>query len=462
MRAPGLHAVAASGRRIGGVTLLSIRASVRTKLVVALLVLLAVCVALLPALIKGDGTPEGQLQILLSYTLGCSFGILCLATLWSSCALFAAEIDSSRIQVSAVKPVRLAEFWAGKWLALLLINAVLVSLVYAGVYAQLRWRMHRSGWADVERPSSRRVTRPALPSPQEEARQVYQLMQRQQAVPQGVSERAVLRVLAQRAAEKYDVINPGDEVRWTFRLERPVAAGEAVTVRVKFDTEYSSRANVKGVCQLVCLNRPAHAVRVELDDFTQREIEFSVDARAFVEQDPAAGETLRDFELTFRHTGDPQHASALMVRFRQDVALLTAGGSFEANLVRAALLHGSVLALLAAFGLTLSACFSLPVAAFAATVLLALTLVGNAVVRVVAQEDEKVWWNKPGIWVSRAVSAVTGQALKESPAASLARGERIDDVVLREAFVWNVAVVPCLFAALGCSVLRRRELARTE
>ena len=148
-----------------------------------------------------------------------------------------------------------------------------------------------------------------------------------------------------------------------------------------------------------------------------------------------------------------------MLRFRQDVVLLTAGGSFVANLARAALLQGSVLALLSAFGLTLSACFTLPVAAFVATILLALTMVGNAVVRGVSQEDEKVWWNRPGIWVSRAVSEASRHALADEPLTALTRGERIGTAALASALAWNGVLVPALFAVVGCVVLRRRELA---
>lgn len=461
MSRPLLHQALASVRRVGGVAILSVRASVRTKAVAALLVLLAVCVTLLPGLIKGDGTPEGELHILLTYTLGFSFGILCLATLWAACSLFAAEIDSSRMQLSAVKPVRLAEFWFGKWIALLMLNAVLLSLVYAGVYMQVQWRIHRSGWAEDERPTSQRVTRPTLPSPKEEARQTYQIMLQKKVVPEGLGERTVLRVLEERATEKYDVINPGEEVNWQFQLAKPISVGGRVTVRVKFDTEFSAREHVKGICRLTVKNRPACAVQVELDDFTQREIEFTVDTRAFFQngEGPGAEEALQAFGLSFTHTGDPKRSSALMLRFRQDVVLLTAGGSFEANLVRAALMQGSVLALLAAFGLTLSACFTFPVAAFVATVLLVLTLVGNAVVKVVAQEDEKVWWNKPGIWVSRVVYGVTLHAMKDEPLTAVTRGERIDGAALRSAVVWNAVGVPCLFALFGCGILKRRELA---
>jgi hypothetical protein len=476
------HLAAASARRVGGVAVLALRASLRTKVVAALLVLLAVCVVLLPSVIKGDGTHEGDLHILLTYTLGFSFGILCLATLWAACALFAAEIDSSRMQLSAVKPVRAAEFWLGKWLALLVLNAVLLAAVYAGVYAQVCWRMAGSGWEAGDRPSSRRVTRPVLPTPREEALQTYQVMRQQKGLPEGVSEKSVLRVLEARAGDKYDVINPGDQVAWTFRMARPVRIGETVTVRVKFDTEYSTREQVAGVCRLAAAARPELAVEVELNDFTQNEVEFDVDTRVFAQQSAEVGgresevrgqssgdgvqgsgfgeqAALQEFGLSFRHTGDPKKASALMLRFRRDVVLLTPGGTFEANLARAALLHAGVLALLAAFGLTLSACFSLPVAAFVATVLMVLTLVGNSVVQVVAEEDEKSTLNLPGIWVSRGVFEVTQHAMKDEPLKALTRGERIEGGVIGTAAAWNVVLVPFVLLLLGCAALRRRELA---
>ena len=459
-----------SVRRVVGIALLALRASLRTKAVAALLALMAACVLVLPGVVKGDGTPEGDLHILLSYTLGFSFGILCLATLWAACALFAAEIDSERMQLSAVKPVRAAEFWVGKWLALLALNAVLLAAVYAGVYAQVRWRVRQNGWEASECLLSRRVTHPVLPTPREEALQTYEELRKQNTLPEGLSERSALQTLEAKANERYDVINPGDPAHWRFRLARPVGASEPVTVRVKFDTELSTRETVKGVFQLSASAYPERAVEVRLDDFTQNEIEFVVDTRAFVGEEvggprsEAGGQrsekdVFQEFELSFRHAGDPKRSSGLMLRNRRDVVLLTPGGSFEANLVRAALLQWSVLALLAAFGLTLSACFSMPVAAFTATVLLLLTVVGNSVVQVVSEEDEKEWQNKAGIAVSRAVHQVSGHAMKAEPLTALAHGERIGSEALETAVAWNVALVPLLLALAGCAVLRRREFA---
>lgn len=452
------NGIAASARRIGGVAVLAVRAALRTRTVAALFALLAACVLVLPGVVKGDGTPEGELHILLTYTLGFAFGLLCLATLWAACALFAAEIDSARMQLSAVKPVRAVEFWAGKWLALLALNAVALLAVYAVVYAQVRWRIHRDGWEVIEQPVSRHVTRPLLPTPREEARDTLADLRARNELPQGYSERTILRVLEEKAHEKYTEIPPGGRQSWRFRLARPLRMGKAVTVRLRFETEYNTRAQVRGICRLGSVET-ARAVEVPLDDFTLKEIEFDVEARAFG-QVPAAG--LRTFELSFAHTGDARHAAGLLLRFRKDVALLTPGGSFWMNLMRAAAVHWSVLALLAAFGLTLSVCFSLPVAAFVATVLLVLTMVGNSVVQAVSEEDAQKWSNRAGVLVSRTVHGATRRALQAEPLAALTNGERLDAGMLRVSLGWNALLIPLLLAAAGCAVLRRRELADTE
>lgn len=442
-------------RRVTGVALLAVRAALRTRTVAVLLMALAAGVALLPAAVKGDGTPEGDLQILLSYTLGFSFAVLCLSTMWAACALFASEIDSALMQLSAVKPVTPLDLWLGKWCALLAMNAFFLAAVYGAVYARVQWRFWRGGWGVLERPVCRHVARPELPPPEAEAREVYKDMRERGVLPKGMSEQAVLRVLAERAADKYDVIDPGGTAAWRFDLRRPVGYAERVTARVRFDTEFSTREHVTGVCRLRSLEQPEAFVDVELDDFTMNEIEFAVDTRAF---GIAEGDTLRGFELSFRHTGDPRSAAGIMLRFRQDVALLTPGGTFEANLLRSALVHGSALAVLAAFGLTLSACFTFPVAAFVAIVLLLLAMVGTSVVRVASEEDSRNMLHRMGVRVSRAVHFATSRAMREEPLGALTRGERIESRAVAESVIWNGMALPLVFAVAGGWVLRRREM----
>jgi len=441
-------------RKIFGILLISLRAALRAKTVFALLVLMAACMTLLPAVIKGDGTPEGDCRILVMYTIGFAFAILCLATLWAACALFAAEIDNQSIQLSAVKPVRAFEFWFGKWLALLILNGMLVMAVYGAVYAQILWKQRRAGWRESVQLVSRHVARPVLPTPREEALETYLFLEKQKELPKGFSKAQILRALTDKARERYTIVNPGESVEWRLKLARPVATNEIVTVRIRFDTEYSTRTQVAGLCRLAPDNPGAHAIEVPLNDFSLNEIVFDVSCVVFGEPREISG-----FNLSFTHMGAPDKSSALMLRFRKDVALLTHGGTFEANLVRSAIIHWSILALLAAFGLTLSACFSLPVAVFTSTLLLLLVMVGTAVTEVVSQEDEKEWLQRPGIIVSRVVSNVAQHAIRMDPLEAVINGERIETRPFLEALLWNLFIVPVCFALLGIVILRRRELA---
>jgi hypothetical protein len=441
-------------RKIFGILILALRAALRTKTVFALLLLIASCVLLLPVVIKGDGSPQGDCQILLLYTLGFSFGILCLSTLWAACALFAAEIDNQLIQLSIVKPVRAIEFWLGKWLALLVLNALILTAVYGVVYLQLKGKQRQPGWRENVQLVSRSVVHPLLPTPEEEARAAYAELEQKKALPRELSKAQILRVLISKAHERYTVVNPGESVAWRFPLHRPVTAMEPITVRIRFDTELSTRTHVMGVCELSSGIPQAKTLQVPLDDLSQNEIEFDLAGNAF-----GVTNTITSLNLRFTHTGDPAKSAALMLRFRQDVVILTPGGSFEANLFRSALVHWSVLALLAAFGLTLSACFSLPVAVFTSTILVLLVMIGTSVTATVSVEDENEWLKRPGIIVSRGVSTVAHHALRLDPLDALVKGERIEKQALGEALLWNSLLTPACFALLGILILKRREWA---
>lgn len=447
--------------RIFGITALALRAALRTKTVLALLALLIACTIGLPLLIKGDGTPQGELQILLSYTLSFSFGLLALATLWSACSLFAAEIDSNRIQLTMVKPVRPWELWLGKWFALLLLNALLLAAVYVGVYLQIQWRISRQHWEAIEHPTSQFVTHPILPTPAEEAKTVYAQLSQQGQLPTNLTQRAILRALEEKARERYSILNPGEQEKWKFTLNRPIRIGDPLTVRMRFDTEFSTRAHVQGICRLSTDDAPGKAVEVPLNDFTLNEIEFMVNTEAFAISENQENK-LSNFNLSFHYQTPHKNASAIMLRFRQDVVLLTPGGTFEGNLARSALIHWCVLGLLSAFGLTLSACFSLPVAAFTATILMILCMVGNTVVEVIAEEDTKDWKNLPGIYVSRAIHAATQAALHASPLDSVTHNERIEPRLILETSLWDLLVLPGFFLLLAHLVLSHRELADSD
>jgi ABC-type transport system involved in multi-copper enzyme maturation permease subunit len=438
--------------------LLALRASVRTKVVVFLVLLQILCALVLPRIVKGDGTPAGDLQILLTYTLGFSFGLQALSTLWSSCSLFAGEISNFQIQLSLVKPVRYVTFWFGKWLALLVLNAALLIFIYTIVYVQVRWVERSEGWNFGVVPSSLHVARPILPTPEEEALQVYENLEASNSLPEDLSKKMTLAALEEQASERYDIINPGDEVKLKYHLIRSVKKGESLIVRLNFDTEYSTRAHFKGVCRLMLEDNQEIFMESTLDSVTQNEIRLTYGSDEFIEKS-TEGDSLRDFVVSFKFTGDDDKASALLMRFRQDAALLIPGGIFETNLMRSALVQGSVLALLAAFGLTLSAVFSFPVAAFAATVVLALIMIGGGVLPLVSKEDEQQWQNRVGVMVLRSAQYTTRHISDIAPLHSVVKSDRISDYSILISVFWNMGLMPLALAILACAALSRRELA---
>ena len=66
-------------RRVAAHFVLGLRAPWRSRLVAALLVLLAATVLVLPAHLHSDGTPAGELRMLLTGTLGPAMAVLAAA-----------------------------------------------------------------------------------------------------------------------------------------------------------------------------------------------------------------------------------------------------------------------------------------------------------------------------------------------------------------------------------------------
>ena len=191
-------------------------------------------------------------------------------------------------------------------------------------------------------------------------------------------------------------------------------------------------------------------------------LNFRLDTATFLPGDSGEKPALRHFTCTFHLNGSSKRDSATMLRYRKDVELLTPGGSFLANYARAAFLQFCTLAALAALGLFLSACFTLPVAAFAGTLLLVLFPVTHLVTLVVTEEDRDTWLNRTGIWISERVTESVNIAVRGNPLDLLTRGERIDRKLLASSVACDLAIFPLLFAGAGCLVLRKRELSEAK
>src|ERR1051325_137301 len=127
-------------QRLFAIAWLTWKAALRFRLFLVVAGLLLASVVGLPLLIKDDGTARGFTQILLTYTLSTVCALLGLSTLWLACGTLARDIEECQMQVVAVKPIARWQIWLGKWLGIMSLNAALLAISGASVYALLLYR----------------------------------------------------------------------------------------------------------------------------------------------------------------------------------------------------------------------------------------------------------------------------------------------------------------------------------
>src|SRR5450631_1190046 len=127
-------------QRIFAIAWLTWKAALRFKLFLVIAVLLILAVVGLPLVIKDDGTAQGFTQIILTYTLSAITALLGLSTIWLACGTLARDIEECQIQVVATKPIARWQIWLGKWLGIVSLNATLLAISGACIYAVLEYR----------------------------------------------------------------------------------------------------------------------------------------------------------------------------------------------------------------------------------------------------------------------------------------------------------------------------------
>jgi hypothetical protein len=148
--------------KIATIAGLTWKAAFRYRLFWILCALLAAAVVGLPLLLKDDGTAQGMVQILLTYTLSATAALLGFATLWLSCGTLARDVEECQMQMVAVKPIARWQIWLGKWLGLLSLNAVLLALAGAAIFVLLQWRAGQASARPAKNPARGHFCLPRL------------------------------------------------------------------------------------------------------------------------------------------------------------------------------------------------------------------------------------------------------------------------------------------------------------
>ncbi|MCK6499826.1 MAG: hypothetical protein L6Q38_10145 [Nitrospira sp.] len=432
-----------------------------------LIALLLGAVVVLPMIIKHDGSAQGFTQILLTYTLGVISALLSLVTLWLACGTLARDVDECQMQVVATKPIARWQIWLGKWVGIMVLNAMLLGVAAGAVYLLMQWRatqlppeVQESLRSNVL--TARRVVKEPMPDLESRVEQL--IRQRLPELEAKGINLAEFRSQAHEMIKANEQLVPPEHFK-RYRIDLRSAPGNPenrpVFVRVKFHTP---ELGAKRPYELeIVVGPPETPTRRgtlrSLAAEAAHEIEFGpvpLDNDGFLVVDVA------------NRSDKP-----LLFPLEDGLEVLYPEGGFGLNYIRALMVTLCGLGLLAAIGLSAASFLSFPVAAFLATTVLILGLSTGTMKSVV--EDRTILGldhetNQPAFPAIDAVMVPVFEAALETvnlvrqfapiDAVSSGRSVTWGDVARAGALV--VGLMGGAFAAVGIVAFTRRELATAQ
>ena len=457
-------------QRLLAITWLTWKAAFRFRLFVVIAVLLLASVVGLPLLIKDDGTARGFTQILLTYTLSVIATLLGLSTLWLACGTLARDIEECQMQVVATKPIARWQIWLGKWLGIVSLNAALLLLSGASVYALLQWRATKLPEKEQyilrnEVLVARGSAKPASVDAEIEAetdRTLAERLKQNPVAPSDVPE--VRKQIRERIKSEVQTVLPGWPHSWAIDLgfAKNYLHDKPLYLRVKFNAAEKSPSGT----------------------FTTWWFVGSPEAQTAGWRDEMSlsPDTFHEFEIPPNLFGDDgvlgiqfvnPNNTALLFPLEDGMEVLYREGSFALNFARGLGIILCWMALLAALGLAASSFLSFPVAAFFSLAILTMSLSTGTLANVVEEGTIMNYNAETGrsgspaldfiaIPIFRAALAVINLAKDFSPIDSLSTGRSITWGELGRAFGQIVLLLGGLIGLFGIAVFSRRELATAQ
>ncbi|MDE0839350.1 MAG: hypothetical protein OSB41_09890, partial [Kiritimatiellae bacterium] len=455
--------------RVAALAWVTVREAVRSRFMVSMLILLAAVNGLLPLLVQGDGTAAGMVEIMLRYTLGVSGVLLGVASLWLACGSIALDVQTRRIHHVLTKCVQPVELWFGKWLGLVLLNAVLIAVSYLTVIGLLHWRLARMDITDTERAMLHtHVLQPHerfLPQAETFGRQVDEHFQRLvdgDQILEGVRKTHVRETIERRIRAARSVVGPGADRTWTLvvpdniRSDRPVVLSLTLVPPVGPVPKGEGRWTIEEIGSLA--NAPP---LISMTHPLYRE--------SRVELPGGLLKSGQAYTVRFRNAMRQPSGQSIVFDSEMPVAFLQARGHFVSSYAAAMCMQILQLSALCAFGLLCGACFSFPVASFAAGAILGVAMIGHSVSQSLQRETGIHAHGQERIGFTRVINLagevmidisekLVGPAFNRNPLPLLSRGVRVRWGDVAGAAVVLVLVYGGLAAGLSCLVIRRREL----
>ena len=407
---------------------LTLRALVRGHVLTLLLAAVALVHVLFPSIVRADNTAAGWREMYVRAVPGFVVAVALVVTLACACGFFSRERETNRLALTVVRPASAFAVAVGRWLALCGVAAVALALNAVLTVARL-----------PDAPNCRHHVAPTLPPAATVARQMMEEYLKDPSTPEAVKKaprRRVLELLTNREKDRYDAIVPKESQAWTFPVD---SSCSGLAVRVCFSSASSMSRSARGTLTFGGLSGVVSNNTQTLVDIPLAGV--------------SSGSSVTN-RLVFANTG----TVPMMLRPRRDIELLLPADSFRANLVRATLQSLAVIALLAAFGIFLSASLSRPVAIFTAIVVLIVALMAPDTLDQFTEELDISLGDRIGLALSRGVAYVTAAFMAPSPVSDLATDRCIEWAALARTLLEDLLVWPAVFLSLSALVVRRHAV----
>ena len=454
-------------RRILAISFLTLRAAFRFRVVLVMALLLIGGVVILPLIIKDDGTARGFTQIILTYTLALTTTLLGFATLWLSCGILAREIEEAQMQMVVVKPIGRWQIWLGKWLGILMLNAMMLTLAGGAIYGLMQLRAKKLTAEQQiilhdEVFVARKVASEEIPDYDDMAGRVVRERLKEGPPPEGLSIDVVQTIIREQLKSRDQLVPPNQRRVWEIYVGSPSEVrGKPMTIRTRFDPPVPDM-------------NERFMTFWEFGDLAtknQFKTNFVMPAEAFVEFPIPANLVNDKGELHIRF--DNLTEKALL--FPEDgMQVMYRIGGFGGNFVRGLGIIFCWLALLAALGLAGASFLSFPVAAFCTIGVLILSLSTGTLRQIIEENgivavdpntgrvEEPTLVNQIAVPIARALLTTFNLARSFSPIDSLSSGRAITWWDLSQAFLQICVLLSGALAALGIAIFTRRELATAQ
>lgn len=473
-------------QQVLAITKLTLKAALRFRLVQVLGTLLLIGVVALPAVIEHDGTARGFIQIILTYTLSLIGVLLGFATLWLSCGLLAREIEDAQMQMLDVKPVARWQVWVGKWLGIVALNAGLLLVSGAVVYALMMYRANKLP-ADEQRVLAEEIfvargaAREPIPDYKADARLVLQ-QNFASGPPAGVEPQQLEAFIEARVKAQYEAVEPLHIREWTLDLGDAADLRDApIYLRVKYNAAVPSGTEnyllwweagpPERIMNLLTETTfrndpygyvPGHYYRTNLMMAYEGFTEFKLAPNLFNDQGVIK---VRFYNYT---------SSPMSFPLEDGLEVLVRRGGFGLNYARGLGILLFWLSLLAAIGLTASTFLAFPVAAFCSICLLIISFSTGTLEQIIEEggitqinantgyADEGSILNKIAVPAARGTLAFLQLARGFAPIDNLSSGRVISWNEFAMALVKIVVLMGGMFALLGILIFNKRELATAQ